>query len=1155
MLMMVAVSPVSPWGLLSLALGLIVGLARPDAASASPCATAGTQQACEALGTGSCAWCAAAVSCVATGTGTAGSVCLDACASVQAAASANVSFAPPPSEFDVVCANGGARAWSPGYPEPNDFPGQRMGGERCVCPSGTGSRGWGGYECAQCTSNATCGSNTNGQTTCNPGWLPTPLAPVRVASCACTSNFCSSVVRAGPDVATLRLSLALSPTGGGSGSGSGIEANVTFSRFVPFPPDRRRVVDPTLSVRASPALIRVRLYNGKALKSVSCNDEACRVGGCVASQVPWSRSSLCDVVVFSNAEVLCPAPPFDFYASVCNNELIAIAFRAPFSVACVVSDSSASSTTTSRACSLSTSVFGHGSLVLGCTTGTCAAGMDPPDASQDAGAARIRENGLLALLFLSPFVVTVAWVFSCLRMDAWLRGELVEEKAAAVGVQAVAASDKGIVVDDDDDTPDILRPEPGGGAALTATFASAGVGAHENDRPEHHAMALRNVGLLLRPSGPPRRLLPWRDRRTDQAEPRAILRHVTTHFSANNLVMVLGASGSGKTSLLDICAGRRSSGVVMGQVVLGGRVASRELLRNRVAYVLQDDAMPRLVTVGEHLAFHAVLRLGTTHSIAERRDAVARVVGELGLASCVDTRLGSSAVRGVSGGERRRVAVAVELLNPHVSLLLCDEPTSGLDSSSSLAVVRALRRVCASRRRGVVATLHQPASRVVSLFDRVVLLTPDGRVAFSGRVPDLGVFLARITPSMGVGFQLTAGTNVAELALDVVSLADAGTLEVVVQSFVSSEFFAAEVACVEEVSVVSATVVAQAGARKQEEGWPLVKAELTRSALALAALGGRNTRQIARDAALPLVHVVATVLVSLCAMVLYFNLQQDLGGAINRAGFMFFLLLFFTMTALADVGAWFEERTTFEREKAAGLYAPLEFAVAKVLGANVPLRLWPVAVCCFITVWGVGLQSNAAAVTVYYFALLGAALVSSVALLAVASLARSQGVATVLVVVFALFSLVLSGFLLIDFGVVVDGGVGGGGGGGDDLLGGLLTASPTPASAASASSSSSASGNIRWIAYVAGVLSYLRYAFEALITNEVSPIVFSIGLRGGSGSAAASTTIPLAGSVILAQLGLSPDNVERDLWLLLAFFAAYVALWAAALTWVVREAR
>ncbi|KAH8146025.1 uncharacterized protein LAJ45_09947 [Morchella importuna] len=239
-----------------------------------------------------------------------------------------------------------------------------------------------------------------------------------------------------------------------------------------------------------------------------------------------------------------------------------------------------------------------------------------------------------------------------------------------------------------------------------------------------------------------------------------ILDAVSADFPAGELTAIIGGSGSGKTSMLNIMSSRmtgtnlRTTGTT---TFAGGRALSDV----SYAYVMQQDVLLPTLTVRETLQYSAELRLPASTTPAERTRVVEEVILQLGLKECADTRIGDNEHKGCSGGEKRRTSIGVQLLaNP--SVLFLDEPTTGLDATSAFQVVRTLKRL-AARGRTVVATIHQPRSEIWGLFDRIVLLS-GGRPLYAGRVEGV------LEHFRGLGWPLREHENPADFLVDLAAV-------------------------------------------------------------------------------------------------------------------------------------------------------------------------------------------------------------------------------------------------------------------------------------------------------------------------------------------------------------------------------------------------
>ncbi|XP_071695464.1 ABC transporter G family member 21-like [Rutidosis leptorrhynchoides] len=237
---------------------------------------------------------------------------------------------------------------------------------------------------------------------------------------------------------------------------------------------------------------------------------------------------------------------------------------------------------------------------------------------------------------------------------------------------------------------------------------------------------------------------------------RTLLNGVSGVVRPGELLAMLGPSGSGKTTLLTALAGRLP-GKISGTITYSGQPISNSIKR-KTGFVTQDDILYQHLTVTETLTYAAFLRLPENLTRDEKLHQVELIITELGLTKCRDSIVGGPLIRGVSGGERKRVSIGQEMLvNP--SLLLLDEPTSGLDSTTTLRIVAILKGL-AQGGRSVVTTIHQPSSRLYWMFDKVVVLS-DGCPIYSGHTGQVMEYFSSIGHVPGFSFM-----NPADFLLD-----------------------------------------------------------------------------------------------------------------------------------------------------------------------------------------------------------------------------------------------------------------------------------------------------------------------------------------------------------------------------------------------------
>ncbi|KAF8985629.1 hypothetical protein BGZ46_003029 [Entomortierella lignicola] len=225
-----------------------------------------------------------------------------------------------------------------------------------------------------------------------------------------------------------------------------------------------------------------------------------------------------------------------------------------------------------------------------------------------------------------------------------------------------------------------------------------------------------------------------------------IFRNVDLSVKPGQVCVILGGSGSGKTTLLNTIAGRMNGTEVCtsGSIRCNGVKAKKYWSDGSVGYLQQNDFLMPFLTVRETLTYAAHLRLPGSMSSNKKKELVELLLLELGLKECADTRVGdpgggesgSGGIRGISGGERRRVSAGVQLLtNP--KMLLCDEVTSGLDAFSSYEVMKSLTNLAKSSQKTIIISIHQPRSEIFTLLsesDGQMILLSRGDVVYSGPV-------------------------------------------------------------------------------------------------------------------------------------------------------------------------------------------------------------------------------------------------------------------------------------------------------------------------------------------------------------------------------------------------------------------------------------
>ncbi|XP_059632028.1 pleiotropic drug resistance protein 3-like [Cornus florida] len=209
-----------------------------------------------------------------------------------------------------------------------------------------------------------------------------------------------------------------------------------------------------------------------------------------------------------------------------------------------------------------------------------------------------------------------------------------------------------------------------------------------------------------------------------------LLHDITGAFRPGILTALMGVSGAGKTTLMDVLSGRKTGGTIEGDIRIGGYPKVQKTFARVSGYCEQHDIHSPQITVGESVAYSAWLRLPPEIVPETKAKFVEEVLEIIELDNIRDSLVGIPGVSGLSTEQRKRLTIAVELVsNP--SIIFMDEPTSGLDARSAAIVMRTVKNVVATGRT-TVCTIHQPSIDIFEAFDELILMKRGGQIIYSG---------------------------------------------------------------------------------------------------------------------------------------------------------------------------------------------------------------------------------------------------------------------------------------------------------------------------------------------------------------------------------------------------------------------------------------
>lgn len=605
-----------------------------------------------------------------------------------------------------------------------------------------------------------------------------------------------------------------------------------------------------------------------------------------------------------------------------------------------------------------------------------------------------------------------------------------------------------------------------------------------------------------------------------------VLNNVYGMVKPGECLAIMGGSGAGKTTLLDILAGKRKSGKIDGEFYVNGQSLDRHDYRKIVGFVDQEDHLIPTLTVYETVLNSALLRLPRVMPSHAKVARVIEVLNELRILNIKDRVIGSDFNRGISGGEKRRVSIACELVTSP-SILFLDEPTSGLDAFNARNVVECLVRLARNYERTIVFTIHQPRSNIVSLFHKLLLLS-EGDLIYSGDAIKANDFFGRH------GYRCPPGYNIADYLIDITMdhkkvVKVPGTGEDIHSAFQNpentefsetmewehyathrDEYNFQPLAQTDsgdkmvqlnkklpqtfDESVFAIELKQEIEELKNNTASLDVLHHLLKKAslfTQFTVLSSRTFKNLYRNPKLLLTNYVLSLLVGLFCGSLYYKVANDISGFQNRLGLFFFILALFGFSSLTGLHSFAEERIIFIRERANNYYHPVSYYVSKVLCDIIPLRVLPPIILLSILYPLVGLtmEHNGYLKALLVLVMFNVAIASEV--LIVGILIKDPGTSTILAVLILLFSMLFAGLFINSEDLKVE---------------------------------------TKWLQWI----SLFHYAYEALAINEVKDLILKEKKYGLS--------IEVPGAVILSTFGFDVGAYWKDVSYLIGWAATFLVL-------------
>ncbi|XP_074586920.1 ABC transporter G family member 36-like [Curcuma longa] len=403
-----------------------------------------------------------------------------------------------------------------------------------------------------------------------------------------------------------------------------------------------------------------------------------------------------------------------------------------------------------------------------------------------------------------------------------------------------------------------------------------------------------------------------------------LLKGISGCFKPGVLTALMGVSGAGKTTLMDVLAGRKTGGYIEGNITISGYPKKQETFARVSGYCEQNDIHSPQVTVYESLVYSAWLRLPADVDSATRKMFAEEVMELVELTSIRDALVGLPGVSGLSTEQRKRLTIAVELVaNP--SIIFMDEPTSGLDARAAAIVMRTVRNTVDTGRT-VVCTIHQPSIDIFEAFDELFLMKRGGEEIYVGPLGRHSCHLINYFEGIDGVSKIKDGYNPATWMLEVTALAQEDELGVdFSQIYKNSELYQSNQNSIKELSTPPPG--------SSDLYFPT---QYSRSFVVqcMACLWKQHLSYW-RNPPYTAVRFYFTIMMALLFGTVFWDLgtkrstQQDL---FNAMGSMYAAVLFIGVQNASSVQPVVAiERTVFYRERAAGMYSALPYAFGQVV--------------------------------------------------------------------------------------------------------------------------------------------------------------------------------------------------------------------------------
>ena len=417
-----------------------------------------------------------------------------------------------------------------------------------------------------------------------------------------------------------------------------------------------------------------------------------------------------------------------------------------------------------------------------------------------------------------------------------------------------------------------------------------------------------------------------------------ILNNLNFKIPKNKLTCILGKSGSGKTSLISILTGKIKNVNIEGILKFNNNLFDKSLINNISAFVDQNDILSPNLTTYELLEFCVNLKLKDLNNL-EKKEKINNLLFNLDLNEQKNVIIGNNEKKGLSGGQKKRLSIALEIINDP-NLIFLDEPTSGLDTYNAFNVINILKNMTENNKT-IIVILHQPASEIFNLLDNILILD-DGNLCYCDEKDNFISYIKNL------GFECPIYTN----PLDYLFM---NLLHTKYNAKTLIDYYNNN----QKTNINEINVINEIDENHENNDIIEIKKNTNKQFYKdFKIILTRKFKEIYRNKRSFKVKIIQSIFLAIIIALVFMTFDYSQKSIQNRLGFLFFICIeIFMSSVYSNIHLFFVEKNIFYKEYSSGWYSLLSFYTSKIL-AELPVSILTSFLLTTIVYFLVGLKKN-----------------------------------------------------------------------------------------------------------------------------------------------------------------------------------------------------